>query len=72
MGNFNREVPADGAIPSVPEVPRMTVTTEMHHGKVRSPGRDLSTGMVDLSDQGAPPKNQAVKGRAWGEQSAHQ
>ena len=70
MGNFNREFPADGAIPAVPEAPRKTVTTELHHHEVglSSPGGGVSTGMVDLSDQGIRPKNQAVKGQAWGEQ----
>ena len=67
MGNFNREFPADGAIPAVPEAPRKTVTTELHHG-TSSPVGGVSTGVVDLSDQGFRPKNQAVKGQAWGEQ----
>ena len=71
MGNFSRDFPADGAIPSVPEAPRKTVTTEMHHGSMHSPGGGLSSGMVDLSDNGHP-ANEAVKGRAWGEQPAEQ
>ena len=61
MGNFNKEFPADGTIPAVPEAPRKTVTTELHHG-VLSPGGGVSSGVVDLSDQGFRPKNQAVKG----------